>query len=94
MYKKLALYFQIQTIIVTVDCDNYANGSWKVQILREYTKFVSFYIIKIERGLKEMKQKIEEYLIEEINYILRRNCDVIFLQSVLSRILILEQVKK
>lgn len=41
-----------------------------------------------------MKQKIEEYLIEEINYILRRNCDVIFLQSVLSRILILEQVKK
>lgn len=77
-----------------IDCDSYANRTKKVQILREYTKFVSFYIIKIERGLKEMKQKIEEYLIEEINYILRRNYDIIFLQSVLSRILILEQVKK
>lgn len=41
-----------------------------------------------------MKQKIEEYLIQEINYILRRNCNVIFLQNALSRILILEQVKK
>lgn len=35
----------------------------------------------------------QEYLIQEINYILRRNYNIVFLRKVLTRLLLLEKVQ-
>lgn len=40
------------------------------------------------------KESKEERMIKEINYILRRNYNTSFLRSAMTRLLILEQMKK
>lgn len=87
--QKVAVEFQKIKCYGQVDCGNCANEWKKVQILREYTRIVSKGII-IAKGVRKMK---EEYLIQEINYILRRNYSIGFLRKALTRILLLEKLQ-
>lgn len=91
--QKVAVEFQEIKCYGQVDCGNYADKERKVQILREYTRIVSKGIIMTKGGRKMKTISEQEYLIQEINYILRRNYNIVFLRKVLTRLLLLEKVQ-